>query len=103
MFRWEDQISSTKRDESLSAAWFDSYHTVSSPLAPNLKGRPRKKKLSLSQRRESQAQGQGSSGSTQSSAAVGAQEPLSPESKTTTKVRLEEFWKKYTAQIKKWS
>ncbi|XP_011482624.1 AT-rich interactive domain-containing protein 5B [Oryzias latipes] len=63
--------------------------SICDEFAPNLKGRPRKKKLSLSQRRESQgqAQGQGSSGSTQSSAAVGAQEPLSPESKTTTKVK----------------
>lgn len=64
---------------------------VSSPPAPNLKGRPRKKKLSISQRRDSQgqAQGQGSSGSTQGSAAVAAQDPCSPDSKTTTKVRLD--------------
>ncbi|CAB1444301.1 unnamed protein product, partial [Pleuronectes platessa] len=56
---------------------------------PNLKGRPRKKKLSISQRRDSlgQAQGQGSSGSSQGSAAVAAQDPCSPESKTTTKVK----------------
>ncbi|XP_039640123.1 AT-rich interactive domain-containing protein 5B isoform X2 [Perca fluviatilis] len=58
-------------------------------LAPNLKGRPRKKKLSISQRRDSQsqAQGQGSLGSTQGSTAVAAQDPCSPDSKTTTKVK----------------
>ncbi len=73
----------------------DSTHTddlivaVSSPSAPNLKGRPRKKKPSISQRRDSQsqAQGQGSSGLTQGSTAEAAQDPCSPESKTTTKVR----------------
>ncbi|MED6270037.1 hypothetical protein CHARACLAT_005761 [Characodon lateralis] len=57
--------------------------------APNLKGRPRKKKLSISQRRDSQGQalGQGSLGSTLGSAAVPAQDPSSPESKATTKVK----------------
>lgn len=67
--------------------------TVSSPSAPNLKGRPRKKKLSISQRRDSQgqAQGQGSSGSTQGSAAVAAPDPSSPDCRTATKVRLEKI------------
>ncbi|XP_008291563.1 AT-rich interactive domain-containing protein 5B [Stegastes partitus] len=61
--------------------------SICDEFAPNLKGRPRKKKLSISQRRESQgqAQGQGSAGSTQGSAA--AQDPCSPESKTTSKVK----------------
>ncbi|XP_035027843.2 AT-rich interactive domain-containing protein 5B [Hippoglossus stenolepis] len=63
--------------------------SICDEFAPNLKGRPRKKKLSISQRRDSQgqAQGQGSSGSTQGSAAVAAQDPCSPESKITTKVK----------------
>ncbi|XP_008427385.1 AT-rich interactive domain-containing protein 5B [Poecilia reticulata] len=63
--------------------------SICDEFAPNLKGRPRKKKLSISQRRDTQGQapGQGSSGSTQGSAAVAAQDPLSPESKTTTKVK----------------
>ncbi|XP_023120643.2 AT-rich interactive domain-containing protein 5B [Amphiprion ocellaris] len=59
--------------------------SICDEFAPNLKGRPRKKKLSISQRRESQ--GQGSAGSTQGSAAVAAQDPCSPESKTTSKVK----------------
>ncbi|XP_041866297.1 AT-rich interactive domain-containing protein 5B [Melanotaenia boesemani] len=65
------------------------YESICDEFAPNLKGRPRKKKLSISQRRDSQgqAQGQGSSGSSQSSTAVAAQDPSSPESKTTTKVK----------------
>uniref|UniRef100_UPI0037E88856 AT-rich interactive domain-containing protein 5B n=1 Tax=Semicossyphus pulcher TaxID=241346 RepID=UPI0037E88856 len=63
--------------------------SICDEFAPNLKGRPRKKKLSISQRRDShsQAQGQGSSGSTQGSTAVAAQDPCSPESKTTAKVK----------------
>ncbi|XP_038592827.1 AT-rich interactive domain-containing protein 5B [Micropterus salmoides] len=63
--------------------------SICDEFAPNLKGRPRKKKLSISQRRDSQsqAQGQGSLGSTQGSTAVAAQDPCSPESKTTTKVK----------------
>ncbi|XP_039995902.1 AT-rich interactive domain-containing protein 5B [Xiphias gladius] len=63
--------------------------SICDEFAPNLKGRPRKKKLSISQRRDfqGQAQGQGSSGSTQGSTAVAAQDPSSPESKTTTKVK----------------
>ncbi|XP_029031326.1 AT-rich interactive domain-containing protein 5B isoform X2 [Betta splendens] len=63
--------------------------SVCDEFAPNLKGRPRKKKLSISQRRDSQgqAQGQGSSGSSQGSTAVAAQDPCSPESKATTKVK----------------
>ncbi|KAM4599004.1 AT-rich interactive domain-containing protein 5B isoform 2-T2 [Fundulus diaphanus] len=63
--------------------------SICDEFAPNLKGRPRKKKLSISQRRDSQGQaaGQASSGSTQGSAAVAAQDPSSPESKTTTKVK----------------
>ncbi|KAK2824495.1 hypothetical protein Q5P01_021670 [Channa striata] len=63
--------------------------SICDEFAPNLKGRPRKKKLSISQRRESQgqAQGQGSSGSSQGSTPVAAQDPCSPESKTTTKVK----------------
>ncbi|KAM7408445.1 hypothetical protein PAMA_002259 [Pampus argenteus] len=58
--------------------------SICDEFAPNLKGRPRKKKLSISQRRDSQgqAQGQGSSGSSQGSAAVAAQDPCSPESKS---------------------
>ncbi|KAM3605622.1 uncharacterized protein V6R79_002165 [Siganus canaliculatus] len=63
--------------------------SICDEFAPNLKGRPRKKKLSISQRRDSQsqAQGQGSSGSTQGSTAAATQDPCSPESKTTTKVK----------------
>ncbi|XP_075931790.1 AT-rich interactive domain-containing protein 5B isoform X2 [Anarhichas minor] len=63
--------------------------SICDEFAPNLKGRPRKKKLSISQRRDSQsqAQGQGSSGSTQGSTAVAAQDPCSPDSRTTTKVK----------------
>ncbi|XP_041645650.1 AT-rich interactive domain-containing protein 5B isoform X2 [Cheilinus undulatus] len=63
--------------------------SICDEFAPNLKGRPRKKKLSISQRRDSQghAQGQGSVGSTQGSAAVAGQDPSSPESKTTSKVK----------------
>ncbi|XP_026164977.1 AT-rich interactive domain-containing protein 5B [Mastacembelus armatus] len=63
--------------------------SICDEFAPNLKGRPRKKKLSISQRRDSQGQtqGQGSSGSSQGSTAVAAQDPGSPESKTTTKVK----------------
>uniref|UniRef100_A0A4W6DQF6 AT-rich interaction domain 5B n=1 Tax=Lates calcarifer TaxID=8187 RepID=A0A4W6DQF6_LATCA len=66
--------------------------SICDEFAPNLKGRPRKKKLSISQRRDSQgqAQGQGSSGSAQGSTAVAAQDPCSPESKTTTKKEKEE-------------
>ncbi|KAM9365298.1 AT-rich interactive domain-containing protein 5B [Pholidichthys leucotaenia] len=65
------------------------YESICDEFAPNLKGRPRKKKLSFCQKRESQGQvqGPGSSGSTQSSTAVMAQDPCSPEGKTTTKVR----------------
>nr|XP_020454431.1 AT-rich interactive domain-containing protein 5B [Monopterus albus] len=64
--------------------------SICDEFAPNLKGRPRKKKLSISQKRDSQgqAQGQGSSGSSQGSTAVAAQDPCSPESKTTTKVKV---------------
>ncbi|XP_029962795.1 AT-rich interactive domain-containing protein 5B [Salarias fasciatus] len=61
--------------------------SICDEFAPNLKGRPRKKKLSISQRRDSQSQGQGSSGSPQGTAAVTSQDPSSPESKATTKVR----------------
>uniref|UniRef100_A0A8D3B2U4 ARID domain-containing protein n=1 Tax=Scophthalmus maximus TaxID=52904 RepID=A0A8D3B2U4_SCOMX len=63
--------------------------SICDEFAPNLKGRPRKKKLSISQKRDSQgpAQGQGSSWSTQGSPALAAQDPCSPESKTTTKVK----------------
>ncbi|XP_068424828.1 AT-rich interactive domain-containing protein 5B [Clinocottus analis] len=61
--------------------------SICDEFAPNLKGRPRKKKLSISQRRDSQGQGQGSSGSTQGSTAVAAQDPCSPDSKTTIKVK----------------
>ncbi|XP_070834292.1 AT-rich interactive domain-containing protein 5B-like [Chaetodon trifascialis] len=63
--------------------------SICDEFAPNLKGRPRKKKLSISQKRDSQgqAQGQGSSGLTQGSTAVAAQDPCSPESKTTSKVK----------------
>ncbi|XP_073337848.1 AT-rich interactive domain-containing protein 5B [Pagrus major] len=63
--------------------------SICDEFAPNLKGRPRKKKLSISQRRDCQGhtQGQGSSGLTQGSTAVAAQDPCSPESKTTSKVK----------------
>ncbi|CAN9499629.1 unnamed protein product [Ophioblennius macclurei] len=61
--------------------------SICDEFAPNLKGRPRKKKLSISQRRDSQSQGQGSSGSTQGTTAATTQDPSSPESKATTKVK----------------
>ncbi|XP_037637624.1 AT-rich interactive domain-containing protein 5B [Sebastes umbrosus] len=61
--------------------------SICDEFAPNLKGRPRKKKLSISQRRDSDQKGQGSSGSTQGSTAVAAQDPCSPDSKTTAKVK----------------
>lgn len=91
--RWEDTVilshcaASAHASPSLNGS--SHYHCFPFSAAPNLKGRPRKKKLSISQRRDSQghAQGQGSSGSTQGSTAVAAQDPCSPESKTTTKVR----------------
>ncbi|TKS85916.1 AT-rich interactive domain-containing protein 5B [Collichthys lucidus] len=63
--------------------------SICDEFAPNLKGRPRKKKLSISQRRDSQsqAQGQGSSWLNQGSNALAAQDPCSPESRTTSKVK----------------
>ncbi|KAE8280860.1 AT-rich interactive domain-containing protein 5B [Larimichthys crocea] len=63
--------------------------SICDEFAPNLKGRPRKKKLSISQRRDSQsqAQGQGSSWLNQGSNARAAQDPCSPETRTTSKVK----------------
>nr|XP_057914345.1 AT-rich interactive domain-containing protein 5B [Doryrhamphus excisus]XP_057914346.1 AT-rich interactive domain-containing protein 5B [Doryrhamphus excisus]XP_057914347.1 AT-rich interactive domain-containing protein 5B [Doryrhamphus excisus] len=55
--------------------------SICDEFAPNLKGRPRKKKLSFSQKRDFQVQG--SSGSNQgSTAAVAAQDAISPDSKS---------------------
>ncbi|XP_058507922.1 AT-rich interactive domain-containing protein 5B [Solea solea] len=60
--------------------------SICDEFAPNLKGRPRKKKLSISQRRDSQSQAQGQ-GSSSGSTAIASQDPCSPESKHTNKVR----------------